>query len=71
MSIFTQNTKLKDSSTESTKIVGFALEPKKTCPFAGECKKYCYACKGFYRVHEKACRSRWDSNKALTETKAG
>ncbi len=69
--IFTQNTKLKASSTNGWTIFGFGLEPVRTCPFAGSCRRICYARKGLYRTHLKACKARWDSNLALTKRPEG
>lgn len=71
MSIFTQNSKLKQSSTPAVRIIGFALAPIATCPFAGVCKSFCYARKGLYRTHAKNCARRWKSNLRLTQSVGG
>lgn len=47
--LFTQNEKLKKSSTNSHVFFAFGIPAIKTCPFADKCKAGCYATQGCYQ----------------------
>jgi hypothetical protein len=66
--LLSQNSKMKESSTNEIKILNWSLPAVKTCPFAGECKKFCYASKGFYRF--KGVANKHASNYSVTLTDA-
>lgn len=65
--IFTQNTKMKKSSTKDITIYNFGISAVKSCPYAGDCKVGCYANTGCYRFGN--VKSVFDSRLELTKQK--